>query len=161
MANVFEDLFEDLFQSDTFDDILESIAGPEIQSAIETERAGREEKREARRQATVITESAEEQAELLRKRAQRAASTQRARIGAAGVRGTPLLVVQESLLFSFDEIARLRRGASQEAAAIAKRGRRQARAAKKKALIQVGTALVTAGIGGAPGTAAGAGSTLI
>ncbi len=149
IGDSFQDLFDDLFKTDTFDDITGVAlaltvpqAGLAVAEGIETERAGREVKRDAAFQADILLESSEEQAELLRRRALRAASAQRARLGAAGVTGSSLLVVQETLLFAFDEIARVRQGARLEAGRVRRSGRRTAQAAKRSAVLQVGSSLL-------------------
>lgn len=101
-------------------------------AAVEADRAGRRSKRAGRRQAETATRAASEQAELLRRRAGRAAGAIRARAGAAGaatLQGSPLLVLQESLIESFDEIRRIQQGGASQAAAFNKQGRNRAAAA--------------------------------
>lgn len=103
---------------------------------VELDRSGREIKRDASQQAAFVRRAAEEEAQDFRTRARRAAAAQRARIGASGVSGSPLLVVQETLLFAFEDIARIRRTGSEVAFRIARRGRRQRRAATAAGVIR-------------------------
>lgn len=135
MGNFFEDLFEDLFESDFIRDVgryLEEVYTPRTREA-------REVKRGLDREAIAIVRGAEEDVDLLRIRARRAAAAQRARIGGAGVSGSPLLVVQETLLLAFDEQLRLTTAAAEKSAALRRRGRKQISAARTAELTETAT----------------------
>lgn len=118
-----------------------------IAEAVETERAGREVKREARREAFQVTRAAGEEAEARRKIAARLIATQLAKAGASGLSpvGSPLLVVQETARESGIEQGRIVRVGRERAARIAKRGRLAERAAKTQSLSILGESLITSG----------------
>ena len=102
--------------------------------AIEAERAGTEAKRAARKQAATVRRAAGEEGDLIQLRARRLAGIQRAKQGASGVSGSPVLVVTETLILAFDEIRRTRAAGEDIAQQIEKRGREEARAGDKAAL---------------------------
>lgn len=117
-------------------------------AAVESERAGRKANREKKREADAILARAEEEAELLREQAARAATAQRAAGGAAGTGGlSAAVLVQETLTSSFREIQGLRADAAIQATAIRKQGRSARRAAQTQTILGVTQAV--AAIGGA------------
>lgn len=130
-------------------------AAATTQSALESDRAGRERKRASRRQATQIGKAAEEQADAERRRAARFASDQLAKIGASGFTavGSPLLVVQEALSESFLEQQSILSGGAAQAASVRAAGSAAARAGTGQAIATglggaaaIGTTLLTTGI---------------
>lgn len=118
------------------------LGGGRIIETVADLEAAREQRREANLQALQTRTAVEEQAELLRLQARRDASTQQARQGASGVRGSTGFIVQETLQNSFDEIRRLRKAGSLEAFQLQRQGRRIERAADVRA-VGAGVSAVT------------------
>jgi len=124
-----------------------SSAGVALKAAeIKAQReAGQAKKREAERQALQRLSQVEEANRLRRIASSRFASSQRARQGAAGVRGSGTLVIQQSLLDAFDEIRRARKAGLVDAQSLRRQGRNQEKAANRQSVLTGANAILDAG----------------